>query len=440
MKHTAFFFISALLFCATARAAAEPATFRQSQSAPRAKKTQKLANPLNELLDEAQRAIDKSDFEAAIAPLQKFLEEKPEVAFAHSQLGYVFTALKRGDEARAEYERAVALDPKMSEAWVNLGLLLMETDPAAAVTALRKAVEQLPAQSRPRFLLSVAQERTGDLKGAAESLEGASHLDPQDVDTLTRLGIVYLRQKQYAEAEAKFRAALAIQPKQPAALQGLAQSVDAQNKPEAADAYRAYLDVQPGDDGARARLIHFLMEKKQYDEALAELDKSEAGRPATVETLKLRADIQIAQKKYDDAIVTLRRAVALAPGDGSLRAGLGRMYLQKRDFQNAEQELKSAIRIDSNDLTYWKDLSSTYYLDGNCPATLGTLDVVAKSETPGAVTWFIRALCYDKLDQAGPALEAYQKFLDLDQNKNPDQVWQAEQRSKVLRKKQQQKR
>jgi tetratricopeptide (TPR) repeat protein len=340
-------------------------------------------------------------------------------------------------EARTEYERAVALDPQMSEAWLNLGLLLVDSDPPAAVTALKKAVELLPTQSRPRFLLGVAQERIGDIKGAIESLEGAAHLDPKDVETLVRLGSIYLGQKQYEGAEAKFRAALAIEPKQLAALQGLAQSMDAQNEAGTEDAYRGYLNVQPDDEGARERLIHFLMQKKQYAEALAELDKSEAAQPPTVSTLKLRADIQIAQDKYDDAIVTLRRAVALSPRDSSLRAGLGRMYLQKHDFPNAESELKAAIQIDSNNTTYWKDLSSTYYLGGNCPATLGALDVIAKSETPGAAAWFIRALCYDKMNQRDLALAAYQKFLELDQNKNPDQVWQAEQRSKVLRKKQQ---
>jgi Flp pilus assembly protein TadD len=88
-------------------------------------------------------------------------------------------------------------------------------------------------------------------------------------------------------------------------------------------------------------------------------------------------------------------------------------------------------------LAYWKDLSSAYYLQGNCPAALATLDVIAKHETPPAAVWFIRALCYDKLGQTDQALGAYQKFLELDQNKDADQVWQAEQRSKILRKKQQ---
>jgi len=37
------------------------------------------------------------------------------------------------------------------------------------------------------------------------------------------------------------------------------------------------------------------------------------------------------------------------------------------------------------------------------------------------------------LNQPKPALDAYQKFLELDQDKNPNQVWQAQERSKVLR-------
>src|SRR5690349_749527 len=68
---------------------------------------QKVSNPLNDLLDEAQRDIDANNFEAAVVPLRKFIAEKPEVAFAHFQLGYAYTALKCSDEARAEYERAI---------------------------------------------------------------------------------------------------------------------------------------------------------------------------------------------------------------------------------------------------------------------------------------------------------------------------------------------
>jgi Flp pilus assembly protein TadD len=395
---------------------------------------QKIANPLNDLLDEAQKDIDANNFEAAIPPLQKFIAEKPEVAFAHFNLGYAYTALKRSDEARAEYERAIALDPKMPEAHLNLGILLLERQEyAAAVAPLGEAVDLLPAQSRPRSLLAIAQERSGDPEGAARSFEGVLHLDPNDFAANRYLAELDLRRDKPAEAEARFRHALEIQPDAPEILQGLARSLEEQNKPEAAEAYRQYLAVNPNDSGARAHLIHLLVNAQENDAALAELDRAEAGKPPTLDSLRLRADIQIGQKKYTDAVATLQQAIALAPRDAQLIGGLGRIYMQTRDFPAAEKQLKAALQIEPNNLVFWKDLSSTYYLAGNCPATIATLDQIAKAEPPASGPWFIRALCYDKLHQFKPALEAYEKFLALEQGKTSDQVWQAQQRSKVLR-------
>ena len=433
MRRTRLFLMTTGLTLALVRApAAEP----PQNPAPKTSQpaTQKLRNPLNDLLDEAQAALDKNDYEAAIPPLQKFIAEKPDVAFAHFQLAYAYTALKRPDDARQEYERSIALDPKMPEAQLNLGVLLLERQPAAAVAVLRRAVELLPSESRPRYLLGLAQERSGDFSGAAESFAGATRLDPKDLDSLTRLGQVLLRLGKSADAEGKFRAALELQPNSPEALQGLAQSLDQQKKPQAVDAYRNYLAAEPDDKAARLRLVHLLVEQQKYDEAVAETAKDNAGQPATVDDLKLRADIEINQKKLDEAITTLRRAIALAPNDAQLHGGLGRIYLEKRQFADAEKELKAALELDRNNLAYWKDLSSTYYLAGNCQAALAALDVIGKAAAGGAGTWFIRALCYDKLNQVQPALDAYRKFLELDENKNPDQVWQANQRIHVLEK------
>ena len=433
MRRTRLFLMTTGLSLALVRA---PAADAPQNPAPKTSQptTQKLRNPLNDLLDEAQAALDKNDYEAAIPPLQKFIAEKPDVAFAHFQLAYAYTALKRPDDARQEYERSIALDPKMPEAQLNLGVLLLERQPAAAVAVLRRAVELLPSESRPRYLLGLAQERSGDFSGAAESFAGATRLDPKDLDSLTRLGQVLLRLGKSADAEGKFRAALELQANSPEALEGLAQSLEQQKKPQAVDAYRNYLAAEPDDKAARSRLVHLLVEQQKYDEAVAENAKDNAGQPATVDDLKLRADIEINQKKLDEAITTLRRAIALAPNDAQLHGGLGRIYLEKRQFADAEKELKAALELDRNNLAYWKDLSSTYYLAGNYQAALAALDVIGKAEARGTGTWFIRALCYDKLNQVQPALDAYRKFLELDENKNPDQVWQANQRIHVLEK------
>ena len=426
--------------CAHGKAASrrDSASVRHAQTTAKTKPSgqstrQKLANPLNDLLDEAQRDIDEHRFEAAITPLQKVLAEEPNFAYGHFQLAYVYTALKKSQEAQAEYQRAVALDPKMSAAYVNLGMMLLDNrEDAAAVAPLRKAVELLPAESRPRYLLAVALDRSGDRAGAAETFEALLHLDPNDITAIQYLGWVNLRSGKPAEAEARFRRAVEVQPKGADGFRGLAESLEAQKKPEAITAYRQYLELRPNDAEAHVRFIHLLLDQGQNDEALAELERADGGKPS-VSSMKLRADIQIAQKKWPDAVATLKRAMTLAPNDAQLHGGLGRTYLQLRDFTDAEKELKTAIQLDAKNVEYWKDLSSTYYLSKNYPATLAALDRVDKFETPGAGTWFIRALCYDSLNQPKPALEAYQKFLELDQNKNPDQVWQAQERSKVLR-------
>jgi Flp pilus assembly protein TadD len=421
---------------------AVPVSGNQPQSAPQStakpksdtqSKTYKIANPLNDLLDEAQKAIDKNNFEAAIPPLQKVLADQPDFAFAHFQLAYVFTALKKTTEARAEYERTIAIDPKMTEAYVNLGMLLLDSkQDADAVAPLRKAVDLLPAQSRPRYLLAVALDRSGDHAGAAESFDALLHLDPNDITAIDYLAWGALRAGKPAEAETRFRRALEVQPNSAEGRRGLAESLDAQKKPEAAAAYREYLALTPNDADARARYIHLLVEQKDNDAVLAELDRQDAGKAPTMESLKLRADIQIAQKKWDTSIATLQQALALAPNDAQLHGGLGRIYLQKRDFPSAEKELRIALKLDPKNITYFKDLSSTFFLGGNYPAALAAMDEIAKVEQPGAGVWFIRAVCYDKLRQPKPAIEAYQKFLDIDKDKNPDQVWQATERIKVL--------
>jgi len=410
-----------------------------SQGTVAGSRREKLANPLNDLLQEAQRDIEKRDFVAAIDPLQKFIAAQPDVAYGHFELAYVFTALQKADDARGEYERAIAIDPKMAEAYLNLGILFIDRDPAAvAVPNLRKAVELLPAQSRPRYLLGVAQENSKDYSAAAESFEGAYRLDPHNLEPILHLANLYLRLQRPADAEAKFRSILEAQPKNAQALLGVAECLAAQKKSEAADAYRSYLTVQPTDSAARARLVHLLVEQQQYDAALAELNQAEAGQgthaAANLDSLRMRADIQIAQKKWDDSVVTLNKAIALSPRDAPLHGGLARIYLQKRDYPDALKELKTALQLDAKNVAYWKDLSSSYYLSGDCVSTLATLDEIAKMETPGAGAWFLRGLCYDKLNQPKPALDAYQKFLSLDQGQNADQVWQAQERSKVLRK------
>src|SRR5262252_8363108 len=64
-----------------------PASFAQTPSDQQGSKGTKrtLSNPLNDLLDDARRDIDKEDFQGAVVALQKFIAEKDDFAYAHFQ-------------------------------------------------------------------------------------------------------------------------------------------------------------------------------------------------------------------------------------------------------------------------------------------------------------------------------------------------------------------
>ena len=77
---------------------------------------------LQRLLTQAQEAMDKKDYPAAVKAYSDYLAKKPDDAGIHFQLGYAYTAARDSENAAKEYRRATELDPKMLPAFVNLGL------------------------------------------------------------------------------------------------------------------------------------------------------------------------------------------------------------------------------------------------------------------------------------------------------------------------------
>ena len=63
---------------------------------------------------------------------------------------------------------------------------------------------------------------------------------------------------------------------------------------------------------------------------------------------------------------------------------------------------------------------------------MAALAKVAALRQDTAGTHFLRAISLDKLHQIEPALENYQRFLELDAGKNADQEFQARQRIRIL--------
>ncbi|MFZ0634126.1 MAG: tetratricopeptide repeat protein [Candidatus Acidiferrales bacterium] len=386
-----------------------------------------------ETLAKAQAAMDKTDFAGAVQICSEYLEKNPDDAAVHFQLGYAYTALGNAPEAESEYRKATAIDPKMGPAYLNLGLTLLERRPAEAIAPLRQATELMPDQLRPKFLLGIALEQTGDFSSAIEELRSARNLDKKDFNTQLELARALLRAKNPADAEREFRAALEIQPGASAAHLGLAQTLVQEKKmAEAATELGTYLQSQPNDFDAHVQRASILGDVDKNADALGELDRAASIRADTKETLELRSVIDVRLKKYDDALVALQKIESTAPDDRDLHARIGHIYLEKKDYPGAVKELAIAFRADPSQEDVLRDLLAAQYLGGNYPAALDLLDALAKRESLSNGSWYIRATCYDKLGRKQEAIDGYRKFLDLNGGQTNDQYFAASERVRIL--------
>lgn len=381
----------------------------------------------------AHAAMDHKDYGEAVRSYKEYLAKKPDDADAHFDLGNAYASLKQAADAKTEYEKAISLDPKLDAAYVNLGIMLMDSDPAAAIEPLQKAAALLPNEARPQFLLGWAYERSGKPPLAIEHYRAAERLDEKNSDIHFALGRVLLTSNQPAEAETEFRAAIDSDSSNAQAHLGLSQALMAQKKSEEAAAELGkYLDAQPNDSGARVSRALALAKLGKNEDALAELDRAAGSNQESLAALKLRGEILFQLKRYDDAISILEKAAKLAPQNVDIRAQIGHVYLEKRAYPDAARELLVAFKMNPKSNDVLGELVAAEYLGKNYESALKALDLLSQRQELPPGTVFIRATCYDKLGQAAQALDWYQKFLQLNKDENNDMYFEATARVRFL--------
>lgn len=388
---------------------------------------------LNALLSGAQKAMDAQDYPTAAKDYQDFLAKQPNNANIHFQLGYVYTAMQRPNEAREQYQRAAEIDPKMDAAYLNWGISLLDSDPGAAIEPLTRAAELKPEEARPKLLLGLAYERSKKLPEAIEQFQAAEKLDAKDFDTHFSLGRVLLSSNRAPEAETEFRAALAIKHDSAPAHLGLAQSLIAQKKFDSGELeLAAYIAANPND--AQARLDHasMLVDLGKYAEALGELDKIGDAGPEEVHLLKLRSEALFELKRYDEAIPVLAKAATLAPRDAEIPARLGHLYIEKKDYAGALNALGTSFKMDPRSNDVLADIVAANYLNKNWTAALTAIDMLSKRKPLPIGSIFIQATCYDRLGQTKLALDGYQEFLKLNKDQANDMYFEATARARTL--------
>ncbi len=216
--------------------------------------------------------------------------------YPHMNLGELYAAQGRTEEAIAECRAALRLYPGNVEANDNLGtLLLQQGQVGEAIEHYRAALQTDPTDANVHNNLGNALARLGRFQEAAAEFRAALNTNPMLAIVQSNLGNALFHMGHAAEAIAECQAALRINPS----------SVDAANT---LAWILATADEQDLRDGPRAAEL-----------AAAANQATGGNNPAILRTL---AAAQAQNGDFAGALQTARRALAAAPSGSSLADAL----------------------------------------------------------------------------------------------------------------------
>jgi Flp pilus assembly protein TadD len=154
----------------------------------------------------ADALFHQGRLEEAIGHYRQALEFNPDNPDLHTSLGLAYARLHRADEARAEYERAIA--------------------------AAQASTQNKIAVARAHNNLGLLIAREGRLSEAVLHFEEALRLHPDYSDAHNNLGVAFRRLGRVADAVAEFQAALRANPLNVQAERNLKDALKKQPRPD----------------------------------------------------------------------------------------------------------------------------------------------------------------------------------------------------------------
>jgi len=336
---------------------------------------------LGMLLTDNQRAAE------ALPHLQKAAQLTPGDFQAHRELGKAFLQLRQLDNARAEFEKAVAEAPEnapvrflLAETYRKLGLASKAAAENAEYAALTKAhsspdsrlqgaraliemgkngdaeravreylaVHKTSAEAH--FLLGYILFKKEDAKASlAEYTEGAKYATPSAAD-LQAVAADYVLLKDYPDADKWFSKAVEWNPKDALGWYYLGRTKYNENRfEEAVAAFEQCLKLEPRNAKAEDNRGLALEGLNRTEEAVTAYHNAiawQAGAaiPDSGPFLDLGA-LLVETNRADEALGYLAEAARISPDDYRVHRALGKAHARRNELDQARAELERAAGL-----------------------------------------------------------------------------------------------
>lgn len=219
-------------------------TFLNAQNISNSDSTNKFSQAYNQGVKyffEENNLKAEENFRAA-------LRLKPDDKNTLKYLAEISIANQNIHKTQYYYERVLELNSNDEDALVSLGVINLHTGNfEKAENLLNKAVNNKPDNELALFNLSVLYENTGEFQKALNTLKRLISINPYNGEYFQTIGLFYLTQSLYTDAEKKFLEALRLDDNLNEARKGLVIIYQNQNELKESSKYLNELEeISPG--------------------------------------------------------------------------------------------------------------------------------------------------------------------------------------------------
>jgi tetratricopeptide (TPR) repeat protein len=261
--------------------------------------------------------IRQGQYDEAVAEFEKAIELDPGRADAYRNMGTIYGEQDALAEAVAAYEKAIEIDPDFGEAYCDLAGVYVDLEKLAeAIATGEKGIELAPDYCIGRNNLGFAYHMQGMYKEAIAQYQEAIRIDPNSVKAHDNLGMAYYEQGRFDEAVAEWEESLRINPDSAIAHNNLGLVHYNQGRlDEAVIEWEETIMLDP--DGAQARINLGLV--------YSDLGRTEEAIAAFEAYLRLRPDAPN-RAAVEEEIVKLQGAAGQEAEYSNAEGGYGLLY------------------------------------------------------------------------------------------------------------------
>ena len=320
------------------------------------------------LRDAGKLYLRSKQYEKAINDLGVLTKLEPDPQI-YTDLGVAYLGVGRPDEAAAQFQTALRINPEQPSALLGIANVYMRKGKEdQAIGVLQKLVTLVPNDYKPHYLLGTAYNRESQYQNALNELNTALQLGGNESEIYYHLARAYgglQRMDDRRDALLKFSVLVKKTKENQAAQSEAAQLVEqartlvnAKDFATAALRLDAAREIRSADATILFRLASLNYDLQHYDQAREYVQEAISLTPSEWLYHYLLGLIETSTKHWPEAWATLETAAQLKPSAAEVQNALGQVALATGEKKDARDCFERAVRLDPKRQAYRDNLNA----------------------------------------------------------------------------------